>query len=256
MPEFGIPTHFDLTKKERIIEIFQTIKPDIVIHLAAITDVEKCETQKEQAMLLNSTSTEILVKESVKQKAFFVYVSTDYVFDGITGMKKENDFTNPLGFYGKSKLAGETTLNKLASNWCIARTSTPFGIHPIKKSFPLWVKENLESKKKFPVVTDQFTSPTYVPNFSKMLIEVATRQISGIIHLAGRTRISRYALAEMIADKLNLDKTLIIPSRIDEMNWKAQRPKDSSLDVSLAVEILEEKPQKIEDSLDLFLSEL
>ena len=89
-----------------------------------------------------------------------------------------------------------------------------------------------------------------------MLIEVATRQISGIIHLAGRTRISRYALAEMIADKLNLDKTLIIPSRIDEMNWKAQRPKDSSLDVSLAVEILEEKPQKIVDSLDLFLSEL
>ena len=67
-----------------------------------------------------------------------------------------------------SKLAGETTLNKLASNWCIARTSTPFGIHPIKKSFPLWVKENLESKKKFPVVTDQFTSPTYVPNFSKI----------------------------------------------------------------------------------------
>ena len=255
-PQDGIQTKLDLVNQNDIKDTLNEIQPDIVIHLGAMTNVDLCETEKNFTMTINAMATETLAKESAKQKAFFVYVSTDYVFDGITGMKKENDFTNPLGFYGKSKLAGETTLNKLASNWCIARTSTPFGIHPIKKSFPLWVKENLESKKKFPVVTNQFTSPTYVPNFSKMLIEVATRQISGIIHLAGRTRISRYALAEMIADKLNLDKTLIIPSGIDEMNWKAQRPKDSSLDVSLAVEILEEKPQKIEDSLDLFLSEL
>jgi len=89
-----------------------------------------------------------------------------------------------------------------------------------------------------------------------MLIEVATRQISGIIHLAGNTRISRYTFAEMIADRLNLDKTLLQPSKITDMNWKSQRPQDSSLDVSLATEILEEKPQSIEQSLELFLAEL
>lgn len=255
-PQDGIQTKLDLVNQNDIKDTLNQIQPDIVIHLGAMTNVDLCETEKNLAMTINAVSTETLAKESAKQKAFFVYVSTDYVFDGITGMKKENDFTNPLSFYGKSKLAGEDALNKLASNWCIVRTSTPFGIHPAKKSFPLWVKENLESKKKFSVVTDQFTSPTYIPNFSKMLIEVAIRQISGIIHLAGHTRISRYILAEMIAEKLNLDKSLIIPSRINEMNWKAQRPKDSSLDVSFATEILEVKPQKIEDSLDLFLSEL
>jgi dTDP-4-dehydrorhamnose reductase len=171
-------------------------------------------------------------------------------------MYQENDLINPLGFYGKSKLEGEIALNKLASGWCIARTSTPFGIHHKKKSFPLWVKENLELKKEIPVVTDQFTSPTYVPNLSKMLIEVATRQISGIIHVSGATRISRYNLAQLVAEKLHLDKKLLVPTKIDTMNWKAQRPKDSSLDVSLANEILNEKPQKIEQSLELFFSEL
>jgi len=88
-----------------------------------------------------------------------------------------------------------------------------------------------------------------------MLIEVATRQITGVIHLAGATRISRYNLAELVAEKLSLDKKLLIPTKINEMDWKAQRPKDSSLDVTFATEILNEKPQKIEQSLELFFSE-
>jgi dTDP-4-dehydrorhamnose reductase len=255
-PICGIPIQMDLNNKEKIIKILTTLKPDKIIHLAAITNVDLCETEKELSTQINTESTEILAKESAKQKIFFVYVSTDYVFDGVKGMKKENDSVNPLQFYGKTKLDGEKTLNKLASNWCIVRTSTPFGIHNKKKSFPLWVKENLELKKEVKVVTDQFTSPTYVPNLSKMLIELSLREITGIINLAGLTRISRFQLAELVADMLNLDKKLLISTKTDEMDWKAQRPKDSSLDVSFATEILNEKPQKIEQSLELFLSKL
>jgi dTDP-4-dehydrorhamnose reductase len=256
LPSHGIPLQLDLTDSNKIIQVLQETKPDRIIHLAAMTNVDLCETEKELATLLNVKSTETLAKQAAKQNIFFVYVSTDYVFDGIHEMKKENDTTNPLGFYGKTKLEGELTLNNLASNWCIARTSTPFGIHQTKKSFPLWIKENLESKKEIPVLDDQFTSPTHVPNLSKMLIEIATRQITGVIHLAGASRISRYELAELISDRLNFDKSLLKPTKTDEMNWKAQRPKDSSLDVSLATEILNEKPQTIQQSIELFLSEL
>lgn len=256
IPQNGIPTKLDLTNQNNIKNILNEIQPDVIIHLAAMTGVDLCEAEQDLAMTINAKATETLANESAKQKAFFVYVSTDYIFDGNKGMKKENDSPNPLGFYGKSKLSGEISLNNSASGWCIARTSTPFGVHPTKKSFPLWVKENLESKKEISVLTDQYTSPTYVVNLSKMLIEVATRQITGIIHLAGANRISRFSLAEMVADRLNLDKNLLKPATITEMNWKAQRPRDSSLDVSLATEILEEKPQKIEQGLDLFLSEL
>ena len=255
-PLQGIPTHLDLSDENQIIEILQEIKPDRIIHLAAMTGVDLCEAEKELATLINTKATEILAKQAAKHNVFFLYVSTDYVFDGINGMKKEDDPSNPLGFYGTSKLEGELVLNKLASSWCIARTSTPFGIHPTKKSFPLWVKENLEAKKEISVLTDQFTSPTYVPNLSKMIIEITIRQIIGIIHVSGATRMSRYALAELVADKLHLDKNFLIPTKSDNMNWNAQRPKDSSLDVSFATEILNEQPQKIEQSIELFINEL
>jgi len=255
-PLQGIPTLLDLTDETQIIQTLQETKPDRIIHLAAMTGVDLCESEKELATIINTKATETLARQAAKINAFFVYVSTDYVFDGINGMKKEYDTTNPLGFYGKSKLEGELVLNKLASNWCIARTSTPFGIHSTKKSFPLWVKENLEAKKEIPVLVDQFTSPTYVPNLSKMLIEITTRQITGILHVSGATRISRYALAELVADKLHLDKNFLIPTKIDAMNWKAQRPKDSSLDVSFAAEILNEKPQIIQQSLVHFIKDV
>ena len=128
--------------------------------------------------------------------------------------------------------------------------------HPTKKSFPLWVAENLIAKKSINVVVDQFTSPTFVPNLSRMLIEIAKRQLVGIIHLAGATRISRYEMAELVADKLSLDKKLLNPTNLDEMKWIAKRPKDSSLDVSKAFSILNEKPFIIEQGLDSFVREI
>jgi dTDP-4-dehydrorhamnose reductase len=255
-PINGIPIQINLTKQEKIIQTLEKIKPDVIIHLAAITDVELSESIEQLSTQINVKATETIAKQAAKQQAFFVYLSTDYVFDGKNGMYKENNHTHPLGVYGKTKLEGENVLNRLSSEWCIVRTSTPFGIHNKKKSFPIWVKENLELKKKIRVVDDQFTSPTYVPNLSKMLIEISIRKIIGVIHLAGSTRISRYDLAILVADNLNLDKKLIIPTKTHSMKWKAQRPKDSSLDISYGSEILNEKPMRIENSLKLFFSEL
>jgi len=252
-PEFGIPTQMDLEQRDKIENIVEKIKPDSIIHLAAITNVDECEKEKDLAMKINAKATETLSKLAAKQKSFFVYVSTDYVFNGEKGMKKESDAPDPIGFYGKSKLEGEKSVMNSASGWCIARTSTPYGFHEKKKSFSLWVAENLQNKNEIEVFVDQFTSPTYVPNLSKMLIEIATRQIVGILHVAGATRISRYEMAELLADKLNLDKKLLKPKNIETMNWIAKRPKDSSLDVSMASSILNEKPVNVEHGLDNFV---
>jgi len=255
-PQHGNSIFLDLTDLSKIPTIIEQVKPDVIIHLAAMTDVDDCETQKDLAFLINSNATEKLAKEAALQNVFFVYMSTDYIFDGKKDFWKENDKPNPLGNYGKSKLEGEKTIENLASSWCITRISTPFGFHPTKKSFPLWVAENLKSKKEINVIVDQFTSPTFVPNLSKMLIEISERQLLGIFHVSGASRISRYEFAELVSEKLNLDKKFLKPSTMDEIKWKAKRPKDSSLDVSNAAYILNEKPQKIEDSLNLFIKEL
>lgn len=255
-PEFGIPIQMDLANSENIKSTINKVRPDYVIHLGAMTNVDQCETQKDLAMKINATATEIIAKQCARLGAFLVYVSTDYVFDGEQGMKKETDKPNPIDFYGKSKLEGEKAVMDMASSWCIARTSTPFGIHKAKSSFPIFVAENLRAKKEIKVITDQYTSPTYVVNLSRMLIELARRQITGVIHTAGATRISRFDMANMVADKLNLDKKFLKAALTDELKWIAKRPKDSSLDVSKASSKLNEKPQTIEQSLDSFIEEL
>jgi len=254
-PELGIITHLDLTKKDDIVNTMNRIKPDVVIHLGAMTDVELCETETELAKKINTDATEILALESEKYNTFFVYMSTDYVFDGKVGMKKENDKTNPINFYGKSKLDGERVFKKITTPNVIVRTSTPFGIHSKKISFPIWVKKNLELEKEISVVVDQYTSPSYVPNISKMIIEIIERKITGIIHLAGATKISRYDFAVQISKIINANKQFLKLTKMDQMDWKAQRPADSSLNVSKANKILKSKPEKIEDSLKLLFNQ-
>jgi len=255
-PEYGDSVKMDLKNYEMISSVLTEIKPDVVIHLGAMTGVDLCEKEKTSASEINTKATEIIAKECSKLNSFLVYVSTDYVFDGNFGMYKEDDVANPLGFYGKSKLEGEKAVQNFSTNWCIARTSTPFGLHPTKKSFPMWVIENLQKQKQIDVLIDQFTSPTYVPNLSRMLIEISERRITGIIHAAGASKISRYQMASMVSDKLNLDGTLLKQISMNKMKWVAQRPKDSSLDVSRASSILNEKPQKIDQSLNLFIDEM
>jgi dTDP-4-dehydrorhamnose reductase len=255
-PEYGNSVKMDLKNYEMISSVLTEIKPDVVIHLGAMTGVDLCEKEKTSASEINTKATEIIAKECSKLNSFLVYVSTDYVFDGNFGMYKEDDVANPLGFYGKSKLEGEKAVQNFSTNWCIARTSTPFGLHPTKKSFPMWVIENLQKQKQIDVLIDQFTSPTYIPNLSRMLIEISERRITGIIHAAGASKISRYQMASMVSDKLNLDGTLLKQISMNKMKWVAQRPKDSSLDVSRASSILNEKPQKIDQSLNLFIDEM
>ena len=255
-PQDGIPVQLDLVNDNNIIQVVGNIKPDVVIHLAAMTNVDLCEKEKELALKINAKATQTLAKQAARYGSFFVYVSTDYVFDGEKGMKGEDDMPSPVDYYGYSKYQGEIAVQDMASSWCIARTSTPFGMHHTKKSFPVFVAENLRAKKEISIVTDQYTSPTYVPNLSQMLIEISTRQILGVIHLAGSTRISRYGMASLVAEKLGLAKNLLKPASMESMNWIAKRPKDSSLDVSKATRILKEKPLSVDDGLGRFISEI
>jgi len=255
-PEFGIPVVMDLGFPEKIKNTIEKINPEVIIHLAALTNVDLCESEKELAMQINAHATDIIAQQAKKQNAFMSYVSTDYVFDGVNGLKKEDDVTNPIDFYGKSKLEGEKAVMNLPSNWCIARISTPYGTHKTKTSFPAWVIKNIQEKNQINVIVDQFTSPTYVANLSRMLIEVINRKINGIIHLSGATRISRFNMAKLIVEKMNLDKNFLKPTNMDKMKWVAKRPKDSSLDISKASSILNEKPFTINSGLDDFINEL
>ena len=255
-PLCGIPTKLNLLNLENISTTFKTIQPDVIIHSAALTDVEKCEMEPELANSINTKATKVIANEANSLNSFLIYLSTDYVFDGKKGLYNEIDSTNPLNHYGKTKIGGEKAIKNCTSKWSIIRTSTPFGTNSFKKTFPVWLIENLQKNKKVNILEDQFTSPTYVPNLSQMILEIIAHNLEGLFHVSGSTRISRFEFAKIIAEKLNLDLSLLNPVKLDVMPWKSKRPVDSSLDISKINSILNTKPFSIEKSLDDYAPQL
>jgi len=250
-PEFGTPVELEMTDSSSMESCFRRAKPDVVIHLAALTYVDRCETDRDLALKMNVKAVEVMAKDAKRYSVRMVYVSTDYVFDGEEGMYRKEDKPNPVDFYGESKLKGEEAVKDHADSWCIARTSTPFGLHPKKKTFPVLVAERLSSGQEMQVVEDQYTSPTYTENLAGMLGEVSEEVTAGIIHLASGTRVSGLGLAVMLAGKPRLDVRLLSPAMMKQMRWVAKRPRDSSLNVDRLTLTLKPKPLLIENALTI-----
>ncbi len=246
-PEFGKAVKFDLADADSVVRVISEVRPDVIIHSAALTDVDKCEVEKDLAYKINAEGTKAVTEAVKKLNAFLVYVSTDYVFDGERGMYREEDETNPVNYYGYTKLLGE----KYCQDFSIARTCVIYGAKPAsgKINFVLWLINKLEKGESVRIVTDQYITPTLNTNLAKMLLEIAERKLKGVFHLAGATWVSRFEFAKEIARVFGLDENLITPSKMDEINWAAKRPKDSSLDVSKAVKYLDEKPYEFKKAL-------
>lgn len=258
-----IPTHhtlslfpnsvkLDVTYKSETFQIIREIKPDVVIHTAAETNVDKCEIEKELAWNTNVEGTVNVADVCTKMNAKAVYISTDYVFDGQKGLYTEDDKPNPVNYYGFTKLNGEEFIRKLCRDYVIARTSVLYGWHPSKVNFATWIIESLRHGKTVNVVYDHYNSPTLADNMAQVLLEIVDMDLKGIYHIAGSQRISRYEFAVKIARNFGLDSNFIRPIKMEELKaWKARRPPDSSLCVDKVSKSLETKLLDIDRSLRL-----
>lgn len=257
-PRLGTPVKLDICSNFLVCEAFNVVRPEVVIHTAALTDVDKCEVEKVLAWKVNVDGTRNVAKMAHENKSFLICVSTDYVFSGEKGMYKETDDTGPVNYYGVTKLEGEKTVKDSMNELCIARPSVIYGATRAggKINFALWVIEKLEKKESVNIIMDQRISPTLNTNLADMILEIAERKLTGIYHLSGSTPISRYDFACAIAEKFLLNQNLIKPARSEELGWKARRPKDSSLNVDKASETLKAKPLKIEEALSQLKEEL
>lgn len=252
LPEFGELVRVDLLDLDSLTRKLNQYNPEIIVNLAALTNVDKCEESREYAYHLNTVLTKILSKFSKsRDDTYILHMSTDYVFDGREGNYSENDKPNPINWYGQTKLKAESevTIETALRNACILRTSTPFGFHPKKTSFVQYVIESIKAQKELKVFSDQITSPTYSNNLAKMMVEIIERRISGILHTAGNSRLSRFDQALKIADLFSLDKNLITATKMEDMNMKARRPHDSSLNVTKAISLLSNKPLTFDSAL-------
>ena len=237
----------DITNMNDTKSFVKEIKPDVVVLTAAFTNVDKCEQQKETAFSINVTGTANVAKACEAIGAKMVYVSTDYVFDGEKGQYKETDKTDPIDYYGLTKLNGEEHVQNICSDYIIARTSVLYGIH--KPNFVTWMISELEQNKSISIVKDQIISPTHTLDLSEQILALLREDANGAFHTAGGETISRFNFAVQTAKLFGFNTDLVNPVFMREMNWVAKRPKNSSLDVSKIAEF--KKPYSLEKSLGL-----
>ena len=247
----------DITDKIHVLDVFTSLKPNVVVHAATLTDVDKCETNKALAWKINVEGTKNVVEAAKAVDCFMIYVSTDYVFSGKKGNYKETDTPNPINYYGLTKLKAEEIV-QTQKEYFIARPSVIYGSTPAagKVNFALWLIETLRKGEHARIVTDQWNSPTLNTNLAEMTLEVVERKLMGIYHLCGASRVSRFEFAEKIADVFGLDKNLLDKVTSSEFAWSAKRPMDSSLDTSKAMSCLNVKPFKLDKALEQLKCEL
>ena len=258
LPAYGTAVHFDVSDKTEVDEAFKKVIPEVVVHAATLTDVDKCETNKELAWKINVDGAKNIVDASKRSHAFVVYISTDYVFNGEKGQYKETDTPDPINYYGLTKLKAEALVQNLLGESCIARTSVIYGDSPAagKMNFALWLLDKFKRKEKAKTLTDQWNSPTLNTNMAEMTLEIIERKLTGIYHISGATRISRYDFAKLLAQTFNVETDLIMPCTMAEFSWPAKRPKDSSLDTSKAQRTLKNKPLQIHEAFQQLKKEL
>jgi dTDP-4-dehydrorhamnose reductase len=200
--------------------------PDVIIHAAAATQPDPCELDKVACWLVNVTATRFLVDAATMIGAYFLYVSTDFVFDGKNGPYTEEDRTEPVNYYGSSKLAAELAVQASNLPWAIVRTVLVFGniIEGTRTNIVSWVKHSLENKQPIKVVSDQIRTPTYVEDLAKGILLAVQQKATGIFHISGEDIMSPYDMAIATANYLHLDTTLITKVDAATFSQPAQRP--------------------------------
>ena len=243
----------DITNPIEVTEVVGKLKPDVIIHTAAMTNVDQCEMEKDACWKLNVTAVEYLVEACQKNDVFFLHVSTDFIFDGKSGPYAEEAEPNPVSFYGWSKFAAEKVVISSDIKWAIARTVLVYGIaHDMSRSnIILWVKKSLEEARQIKVVTDQFRTPTLAEDLATGCFLIANKEEKGIFNISGKDFLTPYEMAMMAADFFALDKSLISPTDASSFTQPARRPPRTGFDLTKSRNVLGYEPHTFREGIAL-----
>ncbi|MCE2757590.1 MAG: SDR family oxidoreductase [Bacteroidota bacterium] len=243
----------DITDKEEVLETVTAFKPDIIIHAAAMTQVDECEQQKMICYRTNVDATDYLILAAEEVNARFCYLSTDFVFSGNNGPYKENDETGAVNFYGMTKELAEQHIIESKLSWTILRTILLYGRadHLNRSNFIYWVKNNLEENKPIKVVADQIRTPTFIPDLTKAIIDTSEKGSQGVYHISGSEVLSPYEMSLIIAKKLGLDAGLIQPVDANSFTQIGRRPLKTGFIIEKAIKDINFCPTPFDQALDI-----
>jgi dTDP-4-dehydrorhamnose reductase len=215
----------DFTNPYAVHDAFEKYQPSTVVHAGAMSKPDECELNQWQSYLVNVEGTLHLLSNAAEYKSFFVFVSTDFVFDGEKGMYSETDEPAPVNFYGKTKLEAEDAVREYEYEWAIVRTVLVYG-KPIsgRSNIITIVKEKLEKGEEYRVVDDQVRTPTYVGDLAAGIIAIIEKRAGGVWHLSGKDVMTPYQMACETAAVLGLDSSLIKRVTAADFSQPAKRP--------------------------------
>ncbi len=241
----------DVTSTQEVDDAIATIRPDVVIHTAAMTQVDQCETDREQCWRSNVTAVEYLVTACQRNKVHLIHLSTDFIFDGSHGPLDENENPHPISYYGESKLASEEVVRKCTSPWTIIRTVLVYGITPnlSRSNIVIWVRKSLEEGKTIQVVDDQWRTPTLAEDLAAGCALAAKLQAKGIYHISGPEMMTPYQLALRTARFFGLNEALIAQTDSTKFTQPARRPPKTGFIIEKARRELGYKPHDFEEGL-------
>ena len=216
----------DVTNEHAVNTVVMQTKPDVIIHTAAMTNVDNCEAERDDCWLNNVSAVEYLSKACEKNNIHLIHVSTDFIFDGTHGPLDEEAIPNPLSYYGESKLAAEEIVKKSKTDWAILRTVLVYGVTKdmSRSNIVLWVKKSLEEGKSINVVNDQWRTPTLAEDLALGCYLAAKNKAKGIFNISGKEMMTPYDIAIETATFFKLDKSLIKKADSSTFKQLAKRP--------------------------------
>ena len=241
----------DITLEDRVSDYIFTHTPDIIVNCAAFTNVDKCETEREAAFSVNALGPKYLASAAKKCGARVIQISTDFVFDG-NGNRPytEEDQTNPLSEYGRTKLEGERNIQSYCDSYLIVRTSWLFGHNGI--NFAAKMLELAEQHKELSIVTDETGSPTYTPDLAEALWILIKQKCEGVINISNDGSCSRYEWAEYIFETMGF-KIKMNPIKSSEYKRPAKVPLNSTLNCQKFTTITGMQMRPWEETVESYL---
>jgi dTDP-4-dehydrorhamnose reductase len=242
---------FDL-KSENYGELIKWAKPDIIVHCAAITNVDYCEENPEEAMIINGESVRKLIDSAPNAK--LIFISTDAVFPCQTHLVTENIRTGPKNIYGKSKEYGENFIKNSLKNNCIVRT-TIIGknINTYKQGFVDWIINSIKKGKSITLFDDVFFTPISIWHLADELEWIINNHVPKILHISGSEITTKYEFVYRLCKKMGLDTSLIKSGSINDAKFKAERAKDQTLDSSLYISLSKHKLPNLEENIEILM---
>jgi len=258
----------DITDKAEVQNIIAKHQPDCIINTAAMTNVDACETKREECRLINVTAVENILSSIKPQtspdasglipQTQFIHLSTDFVFDGNNGPYSENDTPNPLSYYAQSKYDSEKVVMQSETPWTIIRTIIIYGVseNMSRLNLILWAFKSLNDREKIRVVTDQFRAPTLAEDLADACISAAIKNKTGLYHVSGKETMSIIQIATAVADYFGLDKSLIEPVASASLNQAARRPPRTGFIIDKAIRELDYHPHTLTGGLEIVKKQL